>query len=58
MINSIISKTFIINSPKLPPEVDFIEKELERQGFKPVRWAIVETNGNELTISASGFEIK
>ena len=53
----IITKTIKIKTDKLPPEVDFIEKEIKSQGLDPVRWAIVDVKGYELTINASGFEI-
>ena len=50
----IISKTIKIISPIMPPDVDFIEEEIEKQGIEALRWAIVEINENELTICASG----
>ena len=55
--NKIISKTIKISSPKLPPEVDFIEQQIKAQGLEPVRWAIIDVQNNELTLSVSGFEI-
>ena len=48
------SKIIKIECEKLPPSVDFIEKEIKRQGFDPVRWAIVEVKDKELTLSVSG----
>ena len=56
-MSEIISKTFKIISPQLPPNVDFIEKEIEKQGLEALRWAIVDVVGNELTISASGRKL-
>ena len=57
-MGSIISKTVIIKSFKMPPEVDFIEKEILKQGLKPLRWAIVEVKEeNELVLSVSGREL-
>jgi len=53
----IISKTIKIKSEKLPPDVDFIISEIKKQGLDPVRFAIVEVEGNKLTISVSGIEI-
>ena len=57
-MSEVISKTIKIISPIMPPTVDFIEKEIERQGIEALRWAIVEANKNELTICASGRIIK
>ena len=56
-MSEVISKTFKIISPQLPPNVDFIEKEIEKQGLEALRWAIVDVVGNELTISASGRKL-
>ena len=53
----IVSKTIIINSPRLPPEVDYIEEQIKLQGLKPVRWAIVDIKDNELILSVSAYEI-
>ena len=50
----IISKTIKIISPKLPPDVDFIEKEINNQGLEALRWAIIDIEENTITISASG----
>ena len=55
--SKIISKTIKIKCDKLPPEVDFIENQIKLQGLNPVRWAIVEVNNYELTLSVSGYEI-
>ncbi len=35
----------------LPVDNDFIEKRLKEMGIKPLRWAIVDVQGNILTIS-------
>lgn len=56
MNNKIISKTINITCDELPPEVDFIEKQIRLQGIEPVRWAIVEVSENELTLSVSGYK--
>ena len=53
-MGEIISKTIKIISPNMPPNIDFIEKEIEKQGIEALRWAIVEVSKNELTICASG----
>ena len=50
----VISKTIKIISPNMPPSVEFIENEIEKQGIEALRWAIVEVNNNKLTISVSG----
>lgn len=50
----VISKTVKIISPKMPPDVEFIEKEIEKTNIEPLRWAIVDIKNNELTISVSG----
>ena len=41
----------------MPPKVDFIEKEIEKQGIIPLRWAIIKVADNELTLSASGKKL-
>ena len=38
----------------MPPSVEFIENEIEKQGIEALRWAIVEVNNNELTLCVSG----
>ncbi len=53
-MSEIISKTIKIISPNMPPKVDFIEKEIVKNNIEPLRWAIVDINENELTISVSG----
>ena len=54
----VISKIIKITSPIMPPDIDFIESQIEAQGIEALRWAIVNVNKNELTISASGRVIK
>ena len=53
----VISKIIKIKTDKLPPEVSFIEKEIEKQGIEPLRWAIVEVNNDELIVSVSGRKL-
>lgn len=53
-MSEVISKIIKIISPIMPPDTDFIEKEIEKQGIEALRWAIVEINENKLTICASG----
>lgn len=53
-MSEIISKTIKIKVDKMPPSVEFIEKEIQLNGLEPLRWAIVEVKGNELTLSVSG----
>lgn len=36
---------------ELPVDNDFIETKLIGMGIEPLRWAIVDVNGNILTIS-------
>lgn len=54
----VISKTIKIISPNMPPSVEFIENEIEKQGIEALRWAIVKVNNNKLTISVSGRILK
>ena len=56
-MSKVISKTIKIKSEIMPPEVDFIESEIIKSGLEPLRWAIVEVNKKELTLSVSGREI-
>ena len=53
-MKEVTSKTLKIKSPTLPPDVDFIEKQIELSGIEPLRWAIVNIEGKTLTISVSG----
>ena len=50
----VVSKTIKIISPNMPPNVEFIESEIEKQGIEALRWAIVEVNNNELVLCVSG----
>ena len=56
-MDKIISKTIKIKSDKMPPNVDFIENEIKKLGFEPIRWAIVEINDKELTINLSARKL-
>lgn len=51
----LVDKIIKIKSPKMPPEVAFIENEIRKLNFEPIRWAIIEVNENELTISLSAY---
>ena len=53
-MSEVISKTIKIKTDKLPPEVKFIEEEIIKSGLEPLRWAIVEVEGDILTLSVSG----
>ena len=53
-MGEVISKTIKIITDKLPPEVEFIEAEIAKSGLEPLRWAIVDVKGHELTLSVSG----
>ena len=54
-MSEIISKTIKIISPQMPPRVDFIENEIKKLNLEPIRWAIVDIQKNELTISFSAL---
>ena len=56
-MSEIISKTIKFKTPKLPPEVDFIEQEIEKHGIEALRWAIVDIKENELTLCVSGRKL-
>lgn len=55
-MNEIISKTIKITSDKMPPSVDFIENEIKKLNMEPIRWAIVDVNNKELTLSVSALK--
>lgn len=57
-MSEIISKTIKIITDKMPPSVDFIEKEIIKNKIEPLRWAIVDVKDNELKLSVSGRELK
>lgn len=50
MVKSEIIK---IECEKLPPSVDFIENEIKKRGFEPIRWAIVDVLDTTLTLSSA-----
>ena len=56
-MSKVISKIINITTPIMPPDVEFIEKEIEKQGIEALRWAIVDIRQNELKISVSGRNI-
>lgn len=56
-MNKVISKTLFIKTPKLPPDADFIEQEIQKSGLEPLRWAIVDVKNDVLVISASGRKL-
>ncbi len=51
-MEKIISRVVKLKVDKMPPSVDFIEKELSKYG-EIVRWAIVEIEDDILTLSIS-----
>ena len=53
-MDKVISKTIKIMSQEMPPRVDFIEKEIIKNGLEPLRWAIVDVENNMLTLNISG----
>ena len=57
-MSKIISETIKIISESIPPTTDFIINQIRLNGFEPVRWAIVEIKGNELTLNISGYKIQ
>lgn len=56
-MSEVISKTITIIVDKLPPNIKEIEQQISLNGLEPLRWAIVETNKNELTLCVSGRKI-
>lgn len=50
----VISKTIKIKSDKMPPNIDFIEQSIKKEGIEPVRWAIVKIEDDVLTLNVSG----
>lgn len=56
-MSEVVSKTIKIIAQNLPPKVDFIEQEIIKSGIEPLRWAIVDVEENELTISVSGRKL-
>ncbi len=52
-MSKVVSKTIKIKTPKLPPDVDFIESEIKKQGFCCLRWAIVDVIEDELILNIS-----
>ena len=56
-MNEVISKTIKIKADKMPPDVDFIEKEIIKSNLEVLRWAIVDVKENELTVSVSGRKL-
>ena len=53
-MQEVVSKTIKIKTDKLPPDIEFIEKEIKRSGIEPLRWAILDVEENVLTLSVSG----
>jgi hypothetical protein len=49
----VITKNIIFKA-KFPFTVEEIENEIKKNGINPLRWAIVNANGDKLTISVSG----
>lgn len=56
-MSEVISKTIKIKSDKMPPNIEFIEQQIQLNGLEALRWAIVEVKENELTLSVSGRKI-
>lgn len=47
----LIRKTFILEGLE-NVKVDFIEDFINKLGFKPLRWAVVEAKENKFTVEA------
>ena len=56
-MEEVISKTLKIQTPILPPDVDFIEKQIESSGIEALRWEIVDIKDKTLTLSVSGRKL-
>ncbi|MBP7211960.1 hypothetical protein KBA27_03915 [bacterium] len=50
---TVITKTFEIKTT-LPVTNEFIEEEILKRKFKPIRWAIVNVSEDKLKISVAG----
>jgi len=57
MSNKIVSEIIVIYSEIMPPSVDFVISQIRKQGFEPIRWAIVNVEGNNIKLSVSGYKI-
>ena len=55
-MSKVISKTIKIMADKMPPSVDFIENEIKKLNIEPIRWAIIDVNNKELTLSVSALK--
>ncbi len=53
----IIDTVLKFNSDTMPPKNDFIEQKIRQEGIDPIRWAIIDIDGNELTISVAGEKL-
>ena len=53
----IVDRILKIKTPKLPPENAFMEKSIKEAGIDPIRWAVIEVEGDILTVSAAGYEL-
>ncbi len=56
-MSEIATKIIKIKSKTLPVEAEFIEQKILENKIEPLRWAIVEVEGNKLTLSVSGRKI-
>ena len=56
-MSNVISKILKIATQNMPPKVDFIEQQIKLNKIEPIRWAIVDIEGNNLTISVSGRKL-
>ncbi len=53
----IIDTLIKIKSDTMPPKNSYIEMKIRESGIEPIRWAIVEIQNNEMTLSVAGIKI-
>ena len=56
-MSEVISTTIEIIAPTLPPSVEFIENEFEKNGLDVIRWAIIKIENSRLTLSISYLKV-
>lgn len=52
----IIDTIIKFKSDVMPPKNSCIEAKIRQYGIDPIRWAIIEINENELTLSVAGIK--
>ena len=53
----IVDTIIKFKSDVMPPKNSYIEEKIRQYGIDPIRWAIIEINENELTLSVAGIKI-